>query len=169
MSCMFSNAQSFNKDLSKWDVSTVMDMRRMLNNAQSFNQDVSNWDVLAVMDMRSMFNNAKSFSQDVSKWDGHAQYVQQYAVLQPQRVEVGRVSGHGHARNVQQCNKYFPLVKAPSGYVHPLGKFLFNTNARYDVGIPGHTRATRARARAECPRKCAVYARGMIGMFHNTQ
>ena len=39
---------AFNKDLSKWDVSAVTDMRNMFSDASAFNQDLSKWDVSAV-------------------------------------------------------------------------------------------------------------------------
>ena len=43
--------QSFNKDLSCWDVSKVTDMDQMFFYASSFNNDLSSWDVSSVTDM----------------------------------------------------------------------------------------------------------------------
>merc|ERR1712032_1210372 len=69
MRAMFSEASSFNQDLSKWDVSAVKAMWSMFTGASAFNQDLSKWDVSAVTDMGSMFYGAFNFNQDLSKWD----------------------------------------------------------------------------------------------------
>jgi surface protein len=61
MKCMFQHAETFNQDISKWDVSKVTDMRAMFLNATSFNQDIGSWDVGKVTDM-----NECSMKQSVS-------------------------------------------------------------------------------------------------------
>ena len=43
--------QSFNMDLSCWNVSKVTNMGRMFESAFEFNNDVSSWDVSSVTDM----------------------------------------------------------------------------------------------------------------------
>merc|ERR1712032_1501379 len=63
MIAMFSNANSFNQDLSNWDVSRVTNMGAMFSVAKSFNQDLSNWDVSRVTDMQLTFFEASSFQQ----------------------------------------------------------------------------------------------------------
>ena len=55
MSSMFSGADSFNGDISPWDVSSVTDMSGMFADADSFNGDISPWDVSGVTDMSGMF------------------------------------------------------------------------------------------------------------------
>ena len=42
-------------DMSKWDVSRVIDMSVMFAGAESFNGDMSKWDVSSVTDMSVMF------------------------------------------------------------------------------------------------------------------
>ncbi len=69
MESMFEYARSFNQNLSAWDVSNVTDMSRMFFGATSFNQDISTWDVSNVTDMERMFWQAKRFNQDISAWD----------------------------------------------------------------------------------------------------
>ena len=61
--------QSFNGDISEWDVSSVEDMRYMFKDAKSFNQDISDWDVSNVTNMTFMFYDAASFNGDISDWD----------------------------------------------------------------------------------------------------
>ena len=66
---MFRSAESFNGDISPWDVSGVTDMSHMFRGADSFNGDISPWDVSGVTDMSWMFSGADSFNGDVSPWD----------------------------------------------------------------------------------------------------
>jgi surface protein len=66
---MFSNAVSFNGDLSGWDVSNVTNMSKMFHNASAFNGDLSGWQVGNVTNMKEMFFNASSFNADISGWD----------------------------------------------------------------------------------------------------
>lgn len=69
MSQMFSNAQSFNGDLSGWDTSAVTNMNQMFYYATKFNSDISKWNTGKVTDMGYMFNNATAFNQDISNWN----------------------------------------------------------------------------------------------------
>ena len=68
MSSIFPNAQSFNGDISKWDVSSATRMNGMFRGAESFHGDISKWDVSSVTDMYRMFHAATSFNGDISKW-----------------------------------------------------------------------------------------------------
>ena len=52
---MFGDCESFNQDISNWDVSNVKDMRSMFTGCKTFNQDISKWDVSNVTDMNYMF------------------------------------------------------------------------------------------------------------------
>ena len=69
MTYMFTNAASFDGDLSAWDVSGVTDMFAMFHDATSFNGDLSTWDVSGVTNMIDMFHGATSFNGDLSTWD----------------------------------------------------------------------------------------------------
>ena len=65
----FFNNNSFNSNISFWDVSNVTNMDGMFYNADVFNQNISNWNTSKVDNMGSMFKNASSFNQDISSWD----------------------------------------------------------------------------------------------------
>jgi len=53
---------SFNADLSYWDVSSVTDMEGAFYKAKSFNSAIGAWDVRKVKSMERMFENAESFN-----------------------------------------------------------------------------------------------------------
>lgn len=66
---MFYKATVFNGDLSLWDVSNVSDMEEMFSGSSSFSTDIRNWDVSNVMNMRRMFHKAISFTSDIQFWN----------------------------------------------------------------------------------------------------
>eukprot|EP00804_Cyclotella_cryptica_P016342 CCRYP_009908-RA/>CCRYP_009908-RA protein AED:0.40 eAED:0.40 QI:27/-1/1/1/-1/0/1/21/143 len=68
MNSMFSGADAFKGDLSSWDVGSVKDMSYMFFHAYKFNGNLSSWNVSSVTDMRSMFSNALAFNQDLCAW-----------------------------------------------------------------------------------------------------
>ena len=102
MTNMFRFAETFNGDLSGWDVSNVTDMSDMFHTARvfegiglsgwdtgnvsnmfrmfyeafAFNADLSGWDVSNVTNMGSMFAFAVDFNADLSGWDtGNVTYM----------------------------------------------------------------------------------------------
>ena len=60
---------NFNADLSKWDVSSVVNMLGTFDECVKFNSDLSSWDVSQVTRMEQMFQFTRFFNQDISGWD----------------------------------------------------------------------------------------------------
>ena len=50
-----------------WNTQNVIFMERMFSEASSFNQDISEWNVSNVTDMSYMFQEASLFNQDISQ------------------------------------------------------------------------------------------------------
>ena len=49
MESLFVYAESFNKDISSWDVSKVTNMKDLFHFAKSFNMNISDWNVSNVI------------------------------------------------------------------------------------------------------------------------
>ena len=69
MVSLFYFNETFNGNITGWNVSSVIFMDSMFRGAKSFNQDISKWKFPNVTNMNRMFSNATSFNQDLSKWD----------------------------------------------------------------------------------------------------
>ena len=57
MGNMFECCESFNQDLSSWNISNVTNMSFMFCWCKSFNQDISKWNVSNVRNNYCMFDN----------------------------------------------------------------------------------------------------------------
>jgi surface protein len=68
MSSMFAEANTFNKDISSWDVSNVIDMSFTFTRATAFNQPIGSWNTSKVTNMVYMFYAANVFNQNISSW-----------------------------------------------------------------------------------------------------
>ena len=66
---MFNGCRLFNRDISGWDVSNVINFNYMFWTASEFNQPIGNWDTGSAVSMTTMFAEASLFNQDLSGWD----------------------------------------------------------------------------------------------------
>ncbi|MDA9907282.1 BspA family leucine-rich repeat surface protein [Flavobacteriaceae bacterium] len=69
MSYLFYNSETFNQDISSWDVSKVTNMEIMFDNTGAFNQSLDHWEVSNVTNMYGMFYFAQAFDQAIGSWD----------------------------------------------------------------------------------------------------
>jgi surface protein len=73
MSNLFTNAATFNQDISSWDTSNVINMNNMFTFSSAFNQNIGNWNTSKVTNMGAMFYNATAFnnggSSDIGNWN----------------------------------------------------------------------------------------------------
>ena len=60
---------SVKNDLTKWDVSSVINMVSTFAFNVNFNQPIGNWDVSNVTTMNVMFDGATSFNQPIGDWN----------------------------------------------------------------------------------------------------
>ena len=63
-----SRLKDFNEDISAWDVKNVTDMTAMFKSCSNFNRDLSGWDISNVKYAALMFQNATSFNSDLTGW-----------------------------------------------------------------------------------------------------
>jgi surface protein len=62
--------ESFQADLSQWNVSSVTSMNRAFFGCSALNFDVTTWDTSRVTDMKQMFQGASAFTgQGLDKWN----------------------------------------------------------------------------------------------------
>nr|WP_307928294.1 BspA family leucine-rich repeat surface protein [Mycoplasmopsis bovis] len=52
---MFTEASSFNGDITKWKTGNVVDMSEMFWKASAFNKDISSWNIKKVKDVNVLF------------------------------------------------------------------------------------------------------------------
>ncbi|GMI16788.1 hypothetical protein TrLO_g2134 [Triparma laevis f. longispina] len=68
MGAMFAGAESFNQDLSKWNIEKCKNMYGMFYGAKKFNIDsVKNWD-LSVKNTDSMFNGGENGEEAMEEY-----------------------------------------------------------------------------------------------------
>jgi len=51
--------------IASWDTSGITDMFRLFSDEEDFNEDISRWNVSKVVDMRLMFDGATSFDRQL--------------------------------------------------------------------------------------------------------
>lgn len=65
---MFTDAVTFNQDLSTWNVSNVISGENAFMRATSFNGNIGAWNTSSFVNMKSMFQGATSFNVDIGGW-----------------------------------------------------------------------------------------------------
>ena len=124
MSDVFSQNDSFNQDISSWDVSNVTNMSGMFDRARNFNngnnqnKDISFWDVSSVTDMRFMFHNAWRFNQDIGTWDVSKVTDMSYMFLDAQ--EFNQDISNWDVSNVREIKGMFEQARS---FNQPIGNW----------------------------------------------
>ena len=115
MTRMFSGAESFNGDLSNWNVSQVTDMSSMFSSADAFDGDLSNWNVSQVTDMSSMFSSAGAFDGDLSNWN-----VSQVTDMSSMFAGAGAFDGDISSWSVSQVTDMSYMFSSADNFNQPL-------------------------------------------------
>jgi surface protein len=66
---MFRGCRAFNSDLSRWNVANATDLSSMFRDCEAFNSDLSGWNVSNVTDFRAMFRGCRAFNTNLSSWN----------------------------------------------------------------------------------------------------
>ena len=66
---MFSNCETFNQPLNKWNVSNVKNMFNMFYRCKMFNQSLNNWNVEKLIISQNMFTKCISFNHRLDNWN----------------------------------------------------------------------------------------------------
>ena len=82
--CLGFEYDDINPNISKWDVSNVVNMEHMFFFCERFNCDISEWDVSKVENMYAMFYRCKKFYQDLHDWN--AENVKSYSYMFSDRM-----------------------------------------------------------------------------------
>lgn len=69
LSNMFAETLKFNQNISRWNVSNIVDMSYMFSFTEKFNKNISAWNTSNVTNMMGMFYNAKKFNKNISRWN----------------------------------------------------------------------------------------------------
>ena len=119
MGSLFSGKESFNDDISNWDVSNVTNMNNMFNNARIFDQNISSWDVSSVETMQSMFENARAFNQNIDVWDVSSvtnmssMFYNAFQFNQP-------IASAPNRWNVSNVSNFYAFLRGANSFNHPV-------------------------------------------------
>ena len=166
-------AETFNGDISKWNVGLVTTMYAMFQGAAAFDRDISKWDVGRVTDMRWMFYNAKAFDQTLcGVWLSSTASKSQMFTGSPGKIGTATtcrrafplpVSVHARLRNRARehsswfcCVEVATMAVAPSCVRSPLKRAHENTHAHTNK----HTRREREKIRERERQRGRARAKG---------
>ena len=65
----FYQQKTFNEDISKWNVSGVINMESIFQGCYNFNGNISNWNTQNVTNLKKSFYNATSFNKSLKYWN----------------------------------------------------------------------------------------------------
>ena len=154
MSNLF-HGNGFNQDISKWDVSNVINMEQMFRGTAKkpsiFNQDISKWDVSKVENMHGMFSSdsywhPSPFNQDISKWNVSS--VKNMSKMFFRAVKFDQPIAGWNVSNVTDMSDMFSIdvtFRYKGGFNHPIGDWdvssvqnmrgMFNKNEVFNQNI----------------------------------
>lgn len=118
MGRMFEGTNTFNGDISNWDVSNVTSMHLMFKDAKKFNIDISNWNVAKVQSMKEMFHGAQKFNQNLNNWD-----VSSVTNMELMFREASRFNGNINNWNVSNVTNMIAMFSRAVNYNQPLNNW----------------------------------------------
>ena len=120
---------TFNQDISSWDVSNVTDMSAMFQGSR-FNQDISFWDVSSVGNMGGMFDTTP-FNQPIGSWNvGNANAMGGMFSNTPFNQPIG-------SWNVGNVTQMIGMFKNATAFNQPIGSWNVGNVTRMDSMFEG--------------------------------
>lgn len=130
---------TFNGDISKWDVSNVTDMSYALaatSAGGAFNQNIGNWDVSNVVNFSFFLQNQASFDQPIGGWDTSSATDMSF-MLNMHFSLSGSFNQPIGSWDVSNTETFLAMFSYQVVFNQPLNTWVLNTNGAVNISFSG--------------------------------
>ena len=121
MEFMFRDADSFDRDISHWDVSNVKSMEGTFMDTDIFNQSLEKWDVSNVTNMKKMFSGAKAFNGSLNGWGDKVKNVESMNAMFKNTESFNQSLDNWDVSKVTNMSSMFYAASAFNGSINGWG------------------------------------------------